>query len=84
MEEEVSGILYDSCYGIYCAGNTDAAADVVKTYPEYVGRALGATEERDRLARELARARRRFARTAWIAAIAVAATVLMLLSAILP
>ena len=66
------------------AGNADAAADVVKTYPEYVGRALGATEERDRLARELARARRRFVRTAWIAAIAVAATVLMLLSAILP
>ncbi len=66
------------------AGNADAAADVVKTYPEYVGRALGATDERDRLARELARARRRFARTAWIAAIAVAATVLMLLSAILP
>ena len=66
------------------AGNADAAADVVKTYPEYVVRALGATEERDRLARELARARRRFVRTAWIAAIAVAATVLMLLSAILP
>lgn len=66
------------------AGNVDSAVETLKAYPEYACKALGVVAERDRLERELARARRRFARTAWIAAIAVAATVLMLLSAIFP
>ncbi len=54
------------------AGNADRAAETLKAYPEYACRALGAVAERDRLERELARARRRLMRVIWVAAIAIA------------
>ena len=64
------------------AGNVERAADVVKEFPEYVRGSLGAIAERDRLNRELARARRRLRRVAWIAGAAVAFAVLTALALI--
>ena len=60
------------------AGKVDRAVETLKTYPVYACKALGVIAERDRLERELARARRRLKRVIWAAAIALALTLLAL------
>ena len=54
------------------SGNMERAVDVVRAYPEYIRHALEMVADRERLERELARARRRLNRVAWLAAAAVA------------
>ena len=56
----------------------DRAVETLKAYPDYACKALGVIAERDRLERELARARRRLKRVIWAAAIALALTLLAL------
>ncbi len=53
------------------AGNADRAADVVRAFPEYVRGAMELFAGRDRLEKELARARRRLRRVTWIAAASI-------------
>lgn len=60
------------------AGKVDRAVETLKAYPDYACKALGVIAERDRLERELARARRRLKRVIWAAAIALALTLLAL------
>ena len=58
------------------AGNVERASEVVRTFPEYVSSALDAVGMREKLERELARARRRTKRAIW----ALAAAGLLLLA----
>ena len=57
------------------SGDVERAVDVVRAYPGYVRQALETIAERERLERELARARRRLKRVVWLA---VVATVMLL------
>ena len=54
------------------AGNVARAIETVRSFPEYVRGALETLAGRDRLERELARARRRLKRTMWLAVAALA------------